>query len=136
MKQVLTALIFSTFLVGCGGGVDVPPLGPVTGRVTLKGKPLADARVVFRPEKGGGRPSGGKTDEDGYFELFYSDDLPGAVIGHHKVLITTFVGKDDESEEPEAQSGREERVPAIYNLQTTLVADVKKENEEFVFELN
>ena len=135
MKQVFAALLFSTFLMGCGSG-DIPPLAPVKGQVLLKGKPLPNAKVVFRPEKGGGRPSGGKTDEDGCFELFYAEEIPGAIIGPHKVLITTFVGKDDESEEVEAQIGRPELVPPIYNSASTLVTVVKKENEDFVFKLD
>jgi hypothetical protein len=135
MKSMLTMLLFSAFLMGCGKG-DIPPLAPAKGQVLLKGKPLPDAKVVFRPEKGGGRPSGGKTDEDGFFELFYSEDVPGALIGKHKVLITTFVGKDDESEELAAISGRVELVPSTYNTQTTLVAEVGKGEEEFVFKLD
>jgi hypothetical protein len=135
MKQMLTALLFSTFLMGCGSS-DIPPLGPVTGQVLLKGKPLPDAKVIFNPAKGGGRPSGGKTDEDGNFELFYAEGIPGAILGPHKVLITTFVGKDDESDEPEAKFGKKELVPSIYNSQTKLVAEVKKVNEEFVFKLD
>lgn len=135
MKQMLIALLFSTCLIGCGKG-DLPPLAPVKGQVLLQGKPLRDAKVVFRPEKGGGRPSGGQTDVDGYFELFYAEDIPGAIIGTHKVLITTYVGKDNESDRPEAISGRPEVVPSIYNSETKLSAEVKQDNEDFVFKLD
>ena len=44
--------------------------------------PLADASVTFYPDVG--RPSHGKTDSDGKFELMYTEDRAGAVLANRK----------------------------------------------------
>ncbi len=61
-------------LAGCGPSSDVPKLAPVHGVVTMDGKPLANATVRFIPESG--RPSVGVTDEQGRYELNYTDEQP------------------------------------------------------------
>lgn len=54
------------FIAGCGkSGLE---LYPVHGRITLDGKPLADAGVMFLPG-GNGPGAGGTTNCDGVFEL-------------------------------------------------------------------
>jgi hypothetical protein len=67
--------------VGCG-----PPLmGPVSGRVTFKGKPVPMAVVRFQPQ---GRPMGvGVTDTDGRYRLSTKKPLDGAYGGHHIVSV-------------------------------------------------
>ena len=40
-------LLLRVALVGCGGGTKDSPRGPVKGRVTLNGKPVAGATIVF-----------------------------------------------------------------------------------------
>lgn len=78
---VMAALV----IAGCGGG-DRPTVVPVSGAVTRGGQPLAQAEVMFLPEKGA--PSSGKTDANGQFTLMFNDGRPGAVPGKHQVLIT------------------------------------------------
>ena len=111
---------------GCGGGGagDQPELGQVSGVVTLDGQPLPNATVEFSPEQG--RPSIGKTDEEGHYELQYTQDETGAKIGPHKVRIRTF-----DYATPDAA----ERVPAKYNEQTELTADVTPGSNTIPFEL-
>jgi len=82
-------------LAGCGGGVDDKkwkdkrlPVFPVTGTVTYKGSPVADASVVFQ----GGDPmkpisASGKTDSSGRFSLRTYEADDGAVPGKHKVVV-------------------------------------------------
>lgn len=81
-------LLALLILVGtcCGCGPDTPPLGEVHGVVTNNGTPVAGASVRFIPEKG--RPSTATTDEDGGFELRYTPEASGALLGEHRVLIT------------------------------------------------
>lgn len=87
-----TALVLGTLAVaGCGGG---PKLAPVSGIVTVDGKPYPNAVVSFQPVamKNGdnpGRGSVGKTDKDGKFTLKYEGQEPGAVVGKHVVRIVT-----------------------------------------------
>ena len=122
-NATLLSLSF-VFLSACGGGSDTPPLGTVTGVVTLDDKPLADAEVTFQPEKG--RPSLGKTDSEGNYTLVYTASDNGALIGPHKVLITTAVEAfSDESGGGNDREARPGILPPKYNAQTTLTAQVK-----------
>lgn len=109
--------------LGCSRS-DRPPLGKVTGTVTLDGKPLAGALVVFKPEQPG-RASDATTDDAGHYEILYLREIAGAAVGRHAVRITTA------SEE----NGGKERVPGRYNAATTLSADVKAGTNTFSFEL-
>ncbi len=75
-------------LGGCGKGR--PELGQVAGRVTLDGKPLAGAVVMFFP-LAGGRTASGTTDAQGEYRLttFGPDD--GALLGAAAVTISKQV---------------------------------------------
>src|SRR5262245_45808699 len=72
----------------CAGGCRRgPELAPVSGRVTLDGKPLDLAEVSFLPEAG--RASHGVADSSGHYELRYTRDQMGALVGQHTVRITS-----------------------------------------------
>ncbi len=115
---------------GCGGGgaSDQPDLARVSGTVTLDGNPLADAMVRFYPQNG--RPSSGKTDSQGRYELIYLAGTKGAVIGEHEVRISTA----DDDEDPLGMQNTE-TVPAIYNKQTKLKQVVEKKDNTIDFTL-
>jgi hypothetical protein len=77
--------------VGCHSDVV-----PVSGRVTLNGKPLAGADVIFQPRGNSKEPrpagtgSTGHTDEEGRFSLrMVEPNKAGAVVGDHVVTIAT-----------------------------------------------
>ena len=77
---------------GCGGGG--PTYAPVSGAVTLNGKPYGDAVVVFLPKATSGNPnpgrsSAGETNDKGQFVLKTDDLKNGAVVGKHLVKIST-----------------------------------------------
>jgi len=76
--------------VGCDSG---PKFVPVSGVVSLNGKPYGKAAVSFQPIGSAenaypGRGSSAYTDENGRFVLI-SDKHRGAVAGKHLVRITT-----------------------------------------------
>ena len=74
--------------VGCGGASFVP----VTGTVTLDGKPLAGAAVNFTPATAGqGQVAQGQTDESGKFTLSSVGGL-GAVPGSYKIGVSKLEG--------------------------------------------
>lgn len=73
------------FLIGCGDGR--PKRVPVTGVVTLNGKPVEDAGVMFMSSNGG-RPASGVTDADGRFKLTTFKQYDGAVLGQHVITVT------------------------------------------------
>jgi hypothetical protein len=68
-------------LIGCSG----ESVGPVTGTVTHRGKPVPEIGVIFVPEKG--QPSRGLSDENGHYILRYQADKDGALVGKHKVWV-------------------------------------------------
>ena len=86
--SLVVVIVVAAALGGCGGASDAPALGRVTGTVTYLGQPLANATVVFLPERPGVRSASGITDQNGRFELM--SDIPGdgAVLGKHRVTIT------------------------------------------------
>ncbi len=79
----------SAWLLLCGCGSSGPPLADVEGTVTLNGKPLEGALLEFQPQ-GMGSPSYGSTDAQGHYELLYTQEKTGAMIGSHLVRITTL----------------------------------------------
>jgi hypothetical protein len=111
-------------LAGCGGAGDRPELGTVSGTVTMDDEPLADVWVMFNPTQG--RTSMARTDKSGKYELMYLEGAEGANLGTHKVVIVTF--NEDEAEELRSATGEpiKEPIPATYNTQTTLTAEVKE----------
>jgi hypothetical protein len=110
--------------VGCGGPHKV---ARVSGRVTLDGKPLANAAVVFQPIAGKGKVdpgpgSGGFTDAEGRYTLTLTGkNTRGAVVGKHKVQIT-LVPPETSSADDQAKPVRQ--LPAQYNRRTKLEYDV------------
>lgn len=108
---------------------DQPDLGTVTGVVTMDGAPLAGVLISFAPEAG--RASQAVTDSEGRYELIYIGKTMGAKVGNHTVHITTPV--EDESD-PDARKVKE-TIPAKYNKNTTLTAEVKAGKNTVDFKL-
>jgi len=92
----LGALLLS-IAVGCGkAGPEAPPLVPVSGTVTLDGKPLANASVTFLPVAGtsGARSPYGFTGPDGRYELMYDNEHKGSPEGSFEVVCNKWVMPD------------------------------------------
>ena len=119
---LLLSMIFLP-VFGCGNG-DRPCLGTVHGTVTLDGKPLADAALIFEPLDPG-RASTGKTDDKGHYELIYIRQDKGAKVGSHKVRIR--------AEDPDA-NGKELLLPR-YHSETILTAEVSSGDNTIDFPL-
>jgi hypothetical protein len=111
-------------LVGCGQEVDLVKAG---GVVTLDGKPLPGARVLFRPAQG--RPSAGTTDAEGRYSLQYTAEKLGVLPGQHSVAITTAVESSEDARPVK------ETLPSRYNRQTTLTATVDAGHQTHDFSL-
>ena len=79
-------------LAGCGGSAgDLPELASVTGIVIQNGQPVHGAEVNFRPlgKEAQGLASA-VTDESGHFELRYSAEQLGAVVGENQIVLTVY----------------------------------------------
>lgn len=68
-------------------------LVPVAGRITVDGKPVADARVMFHPRGPQFRSPEGHTDGDGQFRLSFCEGYTGAPPGRYRVQLQ-LIGKD------------------------------------------
>lgn len=70
-------------LFGCGAKSD---MAPVAGMVTVDGKPVAAAQVLFTsPDH---RPAAGETDDEGRYVLSTHETGDGASIGTYVVTVT------------------------------------------------
>jgi hypothetical protein len=83
-----TALMIAA-IAGCNGGAK---FAPVSGVVSLNGKPYDKAIVVFQPMMTNDNPNPGRgssayTDANGRFTLKSDGTQDGAVIGRHTVRI-------------------------------------------------
>lgn len=123
-RGVFLSLLLCAILsvVGCSHG-NLPPLGRVHGKVTLNGKPLASALVVFHPAKG--HISCATTDGDGNYDLIFIRQEHGVLVGKHRVEVSTQPPEDF----------RKEIVPAHYNSKTTLEEDVVAGENEIDLDL-
>jgi hypothetical protein len=110
-------------LAGCGGA-DIPELGEVEGTVTIDGKPASGILVSFVPTAGG-RPSSGITNDDGYYELQYSPQAMGALVGsHHVSIVSEEPSTVDDPGERSAPLVQKSKIPQQY-LATKKQIDVK-----------
>ena len=141
VKQLLAlvACVGLLSLSGCGGNSD---LGSVTGTVTIDGEPIDYAAVTFMPTQG--RASIGRTDADGVYKLAYVIGQDGALIGNHKVYVTTRVKKEPAygqkegvEKSPIRLNGRKELLPKenCDRNYTELTATVESGNNEINFDL-
>ncbi|MEW4561041.1 carboxypeptidase regulatory-like domain-containing protein [Bremerella sp. JC770] len=113
-------------IVGCQNHSG-PELATVAGTVTLDGEPLKDATVHFQPASG--RPSYGKTDDNGKYNMGYNLERQGVALGEHVVIIRTVV------EDKYGKILRKEMLPRKYHDQTTLSALVEDKPNVIDFDL-
>jgi hypothetical protein len=73
-------------LTGCSSSPR-PPTYPVTGTVTLQGKPLAGAAITFVPT-GDGEAASAITDSDGKYALTTWEAGDGARPGEYRVKVS------------------------------------------------
>lgn len=146
MNRLLAVICCAACLICLGCGSGGPPLGQVSGTVTLDGEPVTNGLVTFTPEAGG-RGSTGKTDASGKYTLSFVEG-PGALVGTHKVTVTTLkeaaaveeVSSDSDAYMKQAMGGSAsdydnatvtEPIPAKYNTETTLTCEVTSGGNTF-----
>jgi hypothetical protein len=93
MKHDLYFLICVAISLASGCSDRPVALANVSGTITRDGQPLAQVTVAFQPIAIGkkinpGPGSVGVTDANGHYELkTFDHNLPGAMIGKHRVII-------------------------------------------------
>lgn len=121
----LFAVVLTMLVSGCGG--HDYPIAPVEGVVTLDGEPLADAQVGFEPIRAArqaeaGFGSYGQTDAQGHYRLESLHGDQGAVVGKHRVSISTM--RAEEGPNGEIKIVEPERVPERYQAADALTFEV------------
>lgn len=88
LSRAVASVLVTVFVtvIGCSGGVELPPAYRVTGKVTVQGAPLEGYLITFIPANGVG---GGSTTigSDGSYSLSTLDGRPGCTLGKFKVVI-------------------------------------------------
>jgi hypothetical protein len=144
LKHNLSVLSVAWLLVaaGCGSkGPNLPPQYPVSGSITIDGKPLAGAGIMFLP-RGETRGTGafGMADAAGKYSLKTDHGGPGAPEGEYAVTISKVVNRDGTPYVPKpdvAEAGERETMPGIYSdsMKTVLTAKVPQGGDTINFEL-
>ena len=94
------------------------PTHAVQGQVTLDGKPVANATIVFKPVdatkfKWREQPQA-KSDAEGRFTVFTYEANDGAPAGEYRVGIAVLGGGDDEGGDQVRRDTSAAKVPARY----------------------
>ncbi len=117
----LWILAMAVAVSGCSRD-DTPPLGEVTGKVTLDGTPLEGVIVVFKPDSG--RVATGTTDAEGAYVLEYAYQVPGCKVGHCKVNMEWPLG-----------TTKAKALDSKYTSASELTAEVKEGDNTINFDL-
>lgn len=116
MTRPMVTYIWLLALVGCSQ--EPYEVAPVSGRITVDGDPLEECQIRFQPVSSSDSINPGPgafavTDQDGRFTLRTINPVrPGAVVGKHRVWLTTVTEADASSELGLITA---EKVPARYH---------------------
>jgi hypothetical protein len=126
MRAHLLVACAGVLALGCGS-----KFAAVSGKVSLNGKPLNHATVMFSPVgKAGsieaGEGSAGKTNEKGEFTLKSSTGKNGALVGEHHVSISALEAQlgDRDTRSPRGGPPLTDKVPSRYNSKSELTFEV------------
>jgi hypothetical protein len=127
-NAIVMAVLAGMCLVSCAGCGEANPLGrrPVSGRVTYQGKPVDYGAIQFTPLDLQHGVSSGAMIEGGQYSIKLTEGLPP---GEYQVMVSApDRGKVEKVEglPGDERSLAVERIPARYNLKTTLKLEVPK----------
>jgi hypothetical protein len=114
------ALFGAALLAGCASRSRPYDTAAVSGRITLDGKPLAGARVIFYPihDPASGPLSGpeayGTTDADGRYTLATAFKEEGATVGPNRVTVSTVKYEQNPNDPESIKVAVRERIPNKY----------------------
>lgn len=134
LKRIVRRVCLGLFLcygfTGCGEGVvepNWPDVVPCSGTVTMDGKPLAQAMVLYIPDiSTKGQGGSGTTDESGKYTVSSrnakGEMVPGIIPGKYKVAFSRMVKPDGTVWTPDATNsagpatvGAREELPLKYS---------------------
>jgi hypothetical protein len=123
------AMACMPLVAGCGKK-NAFEFAPVSGVVTLDGRPVPYTRITFTPQndKGVTNPGPGSTalcNDDGTYSLKTArGDEQGAVVGSHVVHISSTGPPKSNSSDSDVGPPPKEAFPAKFNSQTELTFTV------------
>jgi len=120
-----TLLLIVGFLVVCGGCGSSSGRRAVKGTVTYQGKPLENGTITFQTTTTPPVMAGGSVIQDGKYDISAEKGLEP---GTYRVLISA-AGPPAKQTPAERAAGASphasELIPARYNTETTLTAEIK-----------
>jgi hypothetical protein len=128
----VASLAMALLLAGCGGG-GVDGRYGLTGKVTLKGQPLAKGTIEFSAGQGGGPLTGG-TIENGQYSIPAESGLKPGTYTVRISSVEEAGGAAPAAPGPESatQVGKE-LIPAEFNTNSTKTIEVKTSGNSFDF---
>lgn len=108
-------------LPGCGSSKPPVPRASVSGAVTINGQPGSNLLIAFVPQGNVKGPRSSALVTDGKYSL---GETSGPLVGPMRVEITTAL-EDDEPRDGKVKPFTPERIPAQYNVNSTLSAPIK-----------
>lgn len=129
----LSLILLAISCIGCGS--SEPELVAVQGVVQIDGKPADGIMVRFIPnvvdETVKAPSSQAITDADGKFELYTTDNKPGAFVGKHKVaLVDTLIERVAQGE----SSSKPLRLSSKFSQLGAIEVDIKGPQSDLVLE--
>ena len=130
---LVVVLLILINAAGCGDGRRA---GTVSGKVTVKGQPLAEIGVNFEPQgEGAGRGSFGRTDSSGNYTLqFIDNDQAGAMVGQHQVTFRDLLSSTPQESDAGPMKKQTFRFPQKY-MSEPLPFEVKPGANQADFDL-
>ena len=129
MKHHIATLLLACLplLVGCGDG-----LIDVTGSVTVKGTPVEEGRITFKPV-GEGEIQGARIDNGNYTARVTPGETAVEISGSKKIGMEKQNPADESSPMVPVM---EEMVPKKYQRDSSLKATIKADMEPLNFDLD
>lgn len=130
LNWVTRYLMLAMLLSGCSA--DRPGTVPARGKVSINGRPLANAQLTFTPEKGPCATA--RTSADGTFHLSTFGDADGAIVAKHYVtVLAREAGVDNAPGAPGATQPGRTLIPLSYSNTATsgLVFEVAADGDNF-----
>ncbi|MDY3552129.1 hypothetical protein R5W24_001209 [Gemmata sp. JC717] len=121
--------VASVGALGCGSGSG---LTKVSGKVTYNGEPVKEGRILFR-NTGGDQKAYSGAIADGTYQLECEPGQMRVEVTASRVIPGKF--KKGENGEPDPIPVAEMYIPAKYNSNSTLTAEVSGSSKEIPFDL-
>ena len=125
------ALCLVFMFVSCGAD-DGLERAIVSGSVTFDGTPIANGEIRFVPMDGTRGPISGAPIVDGEYVAKSNGGVP---LGGHTVRIKAFTTDTKSGSVDERDDGEIQIIPAKYNRDSNLTADVDGKSDQVDFEL-